>query len=200
MASALPGHLFQTYASYKVGTREVIQWLCQNTDHSFNSYHVNSIWRLEHLSDFAVQEHVQVSPKILRTLRRTIKARNKVGAYFMMMSGVEQQEASSTHSHFTSVLIGIYHRLSVDVGCVRAPPSPEQKAPLEFSNMFGGLDYDESDEYSTSTVDVDEHPMNASRNMLPRERTNAGSDKNHDVIGEFMALSMSLSVCITRIE
>lgn len=137
-----------------------------------------------------------VSPEILRTLRRTIKARNKIGMYFRKVSGEKQREANSSHSHFTSVLLGIYQNLCslMVVDDKGALLSQNQTSPLESSNMFAWLccEDDHKDHITNIGIDrelVDTRSVSPSRPRPPTEKV-----ETHDVISEFMALSMYLSV------
>lgn len=183
MALRLPSHLYETYASYKKGTIDVIQWLHNNSGSSGGqSFDLYSIRQIQDLTDAAIAKGTPVSSTILETLRKTINARKKIGEYFKVSDNPATKEANACHDAFTTMLLAVYKSL-----CALRDDIKPQVNACRPTNMFEYLDCDSPDE-----LDLPEQPRSIVESSL---RTSPGKvdsrlNKGQDTISEIMALSM----------
>lgn len=202
----LPGSLFDTYARYKLGTTAIIRWLSEQVEGTKERTYVNSVGDLRHLANMVTMKHIKAPAGVLQDLQDTIHARMEVSNFFKSLAEPGEREISSSHEHFTGILIQIHGDLrrlakefqiapaTSDKGINRSRSAKIPRAlPKTLSNVFECLNcdeciYSEDDEFNAEQRSVETHKR--------REYSHISASKGteRDGIGDFMALAMYLSV------
>ena len=205
--AGLPSSLFDTYAFYKKSTTTIIQWLSVQSGRTKARHHIGSTRDLIYLTEAVVRNEIKVPNDILQVLRRTIRARTRVGKFFKKLAASKDDDAASSHEFFTSVLQRVYNDLR---GLAEEEPeslTTQECEKCRLSNAFEHLHTESCPEdcldeclerEDDGTHEGDEKQSRGicrqSRRMTRRIRSRMASNVENDYVNDFMTLSTYLLV------
>ena len=205
--AGLPSSLFDTYAFYKKSTTTIIQWLSDQSGRTKARYHIDSTRDLFSLTETVVKKQIKVPNHILQTLRRTIRARARVGKFFKKLASSKEDDGASSHEFFTSVLQRVYNDLrglaEEDQEILTTP----DREHFQLSNVFEHLHTESCPEdclddclkceddrahegNKKQSKGTPRHSRGISRTMRSKIESNVGND----YVNDFMTLSTYLLV------
>ena len=197
MSSAgLPSYLFDTYAFYKKSTSAFIQWLSLHSGRAEARAHINSTRDLIYMTEVCVKKRIKVPIDILQTLRRTIRARTRVGKFFKKLAPSEDNGGATSHEFFTGVLQQVYTDLRKVTEEAQATVSASEPEQFKLNNAFGHLHTEDCPEDCTEDEDQIscEKCEKRAKRVARKKRLKVAVNIGNDYVNEFMALSTYLLV------
>lgn len=205
--AGLPGSLFDTYAFYKKSTTTIIQWLSAHSSRTKARNHIDSTRDLIYLTEAVVKNQIKVPNDILQILRKTIRARTRVGKFFKKLAASKEDDAASSHEFFTSVLQRVYNDLRGLAEEEPETPTTPECDQCRLSNAFEHLHTESCpedclDEYLEREEDgthegSEKHSRGIyqqSKRMTRRIRSRMESNVENDYVNDFLTLSTYLLV------
>lgn len=205
--AGLPSALFDTYAFYKKSTTMIIQWLSVQGGRTKARNHIDSTRDLIHLTETVIKQQIRVPSHILQILRRTIRARTRVGKFFRKLAASEDDDAASSHEFFTSVLQRVYNDLrglaEEEQGMSTSPESEQFKLSNAFEHLHTESCPDDcldeclerEDDRTHEGIEQQSRGLSRqSRRMTRRIRSRIASSVENDYVNDFMTLSTYLLV------
>lgn len=213
MSSAgLPSSLFDTYAFYKKSTTTIIQWLSAHGGRAKARNHIDSTRDLIYLTDTVIKKQIKVPNDILQILKKTIRARARVGKFFKKLAASEDDDAASSHEFFTSVLQRVYNDLRGLAEEEQEVPITPEREQFKLTNAFAHLHTENCpddclDDCLECKDDIPHQGSKKHSRGLSRQsrrvtrtiRSKLASNVDNDYVNVFMTLSTYLLVRSTLV-
>ena len=192
---SLPGHLFDKYRLYKLGTASVVKWMVAQSKGGSHHGFIRSVHELEHLHSSVLSTSVEVPVAILKTLRASIVARTQISQFFRQFQDDDVKGSNSTHEYFTDALRRLYSELRV-----RTKPAKQRQRGVQqeqkqvFANGFDCLECYEPDAESDLPLTIPKPCYINNETVSSPSRGRCLAPVPEDTIGEYMALQSYLKV------
>lgn len=109
---SLSAHLFESYASYKKDTYEVIRWLTRNAEPYMERASLTSVRELRYLADYVILNRVEIPGNLIQTFRRVIQSRKRLTNFYKRGSDQSVLESTETHKYFNDALEEVWKDLN----------------------------------------------------------------------------------------
>lgn len=189
----LPSDLYDTYALYKAGTTALVKWLLACSGNGERRAHVETARELTYLTKLILKKNIKVPYDLLRTVRRTIRARTRVANYFKKLGASKDHSTTASHEYFTNTLQQVYDDLRERAEVIREDLPLVEDEPTRSSNTFEHL----LAEYCSGDDDDNTSHEECERNIPSvtcKRRSRKVPKAGNDYVNEFMALSTYLLV------
>lgn len=153
------------------------------------------------MTEVCIKERIKVPNDILQNLRKTIRARTRVGKFFKNAAASEDHGGVTSHEFFTGVLQQVYTDLRKVAKEAQDTPITLEREPFRLNNAFEHLhteDFPEDcteDEDKISCEECEKQQKGATR----KNRFKVAVNIENDYVNEFMALSTYLLVSHTEL-